>query len=91
MVGATIIPSGRECTNCHERYRQSQLGLCRLCEREIGVAVRRQFDVEEERVNRHRAKLLTLMAEEMQPLPYRVVTVKGVDYYVMWPREWARA
>jgi hypothetical protein len=82
-------------TRCMVRWRQSKLGLCRGCEREVGIEAEGNLERDRQRLAKQRAK-------EVQPLPQRKLCAAvartptkidihihaggkpWLDYFVVW-------
>ena len=75
----------RLCDRCHERSAQSRLGICRRCQRELGDT-RTLFEREAESVARQHARFKggKIPLEDLVPRPDKILTIAGVDYYVVW-------
>lgn len=89
------LSEASRCTRCGERWRQSKLGLCRQCERALGIEAEGQLERERKRLQKQRAS-------EVQPIPARKLIAAVArtptkvaihihaggkpwyDYYVVW-------
>lgn len=94
------LSEASRCTKCHTRWRQSKLGLCRRCERELGIEAEGTAAREKERVEKTAAKLALTQREFRNPIerklhaalmrrPRRLELTpdgghKDRDYIVVW-------
>lgn len=87
------------CTKCSVRWKQSALGLCRRCERELGIADREQerdrrhVEKQAERLraayNRHTTPQARAAHASIERRPRRLVIhptigIDELDYFVVW-------
>ncbi len=72
------------CDHCGIRWPQSRLGLCRRCERTLGVDDRSIFERDQARRERAQARWESLYHAAPVNSSRRTVAVNGVEYEIIW-------
>ena len=70
------------CRRCHNKYSQSSKGLCRSCERELGL-VSTTVEREAETLARQQARFAAAERAAAVPAQIYTLTIGGVDYEVV--------